>query len=97
MKDSNGIETNFQDWTKNEWPGNPDIVKEAYVKSFKNRLNNNRKLNIWVWKNDDLYNFTVSAGRNSSFSYTGIAPMEYRYNAKMTMNYIDNNLDKVIR
>jgi hypothetical protein len=97
MKDSMGVEHKYNEWTSHVWPGNPDMVKEAYVKTFVNRLNYNRKLNIWVWKYDDHYNFTVSTGRNSDFSYTGMAPMEYRSTAHMSMNYIDNNLDLVIK
>lgn len=66
-------ETNNKTWTQQTWPGNPSMNLKAACKIFANPFNG-RKVPVWVWgggidKNN--YSYTVSAGANSDFSYTG--------------------------
>ena len=58
------------EWVNSIWPGNPDLNYEAALKHFTNPYNR-VKTPIWVWGNKEGFNYTVAAGANSDYSYTG--------------------------
>jgi hypothetical protein len=82
------MEKEIKDWELKEWYGNPDLGLNASVKSFKypsgygsipvwvwGKENNQHKLPPPCTDPDYVfgaYNFTVRAGANSDFSYTGL-------------------------
>lgn len=65
--------TNSENWTAQIWPGNPALNLVCSCKIFVNPFNG-RKTPVWLFGGTKEYpgfNFTVSAGANSDFSYTG--------------------------
>lgn len=64
-------ETNKETWTAQTWPGNPELNLLASCKYFSHY---NSKIPVWVFGGTADYptfSFCVSAGANSSFSYSG--------------------------
>lgn len=59
-------ETNTEEWTKQEWPGNPSLNLECSCKLF----NFHKKVPVFVW-GKETFHYTVSAGANSDYSHTG--------------------------
>lgn len=63
----------YPTWTSKLWYGNPLLNLQCNVKTFANPYNN-RKVNVWIHGGTNEYpgySFTVSAGANSEYSYTG--------------------------
>lgn len=83
IKLKNIITEDLSGWTKQKnCEGNPSLGLDSYLKKFKNP-HNNRNVPVYIfgtdsenseYKND--WNFSVSAGPNSEFSYTGGFPLE---------------------
>lgn len=66
-------ETNSKTWTRQVWPGNPSLNLIASCKIFVNPFNR-KKTPIWIFGGTKEYhgfNFCVSAGADSNWSYTG--------------------------
>jgi hypothetical protein len=76
-------------WIKDkEWHGNPALGLESWHCRFANPLDNNRRVPVYVWGKGKKWHFTVSAGANSDFSYTGSSPRPCK-NAQEMMKHVE--------
>lgn len=57
-------------WELTPWFGNSDLGIISYLKELKNPFNG-RKTKVWIWISNGIYSYTVNAGSNSEYSYTG--------------------------
>jgi hypothetical protein len=101
------------EWVKQDnWHGNPAIGLVSYMKHFRNNFTN-RNVPIFIYgcaepityKNDMCdsvyhgFNFIVSAGAYSEYSYSGGFPENIRYDIEKCKEYIDTlyNTGKLIK
>ncbi len=86
-------ETNLHNWTPQIWPGNPALNLVCSCKLFINPYTG-KKVPVYVFggtKEYQGFNFTVSAGANSDFSYTGRAEGDEIHIAQQYVDTLANN------
>lgn len=57
-------------WELTPWYGSSNTNIISYLKELVNP-HNKRKTKVWIWVYNGQYSYTVNAGPNSEYSYTG--------------------------
>lgn len=90
-------ETNNKQWLPQVWPGNPELDLLCSAKYFTNPFGG-KPIPVFVHGKDGRFNYTVSAGANSDFSYSGMCA-DNCTTLEAATDYIDqlNTQNKLIR
>lgn len=90
MKPING--TNLISWLTQIWPGNPALNLLCSAKYFINPFNG-RQVPIFIFGtgNEGNFNYCVSAGANSDYSYTGLVYANTLEQAQIEVDKLNTN------